>query len=132
MMYARINADPTLNPDKLSRPSPVLLRFYELVEREAFEAADYVSLNKDDKTTLGADMVMREDLIIQPGEERILRKGLSPKTKYIAVMAEYLEIDKATWRAVLEVKQPTVKKVSFNRVAIKLDSRAVQLGPINE
>jgi len=131
-MQGRINADPMLNPDELSRPSPVLLRFYELVEREAFEAADFVSLDKDDKTTLGADLVARKDLIIQPGEERDLRKTLSPKTKFIAVMAAYREIDKATWRAVLEVKRPTVNKGAFNQVAIKLDSLAVQLSLLNK
>ena len=48
-----------LNPSVNQRPSPVLLRVYELKSPTAFNQADFMALYQADQATLGADLVER-------------------------------------------------------------------------
>jgi type VI secretion system protein VasD len=109
----KITATPTLNADVRSRPSPIVMRVYELAARNAFDTADFVSLYERDKETLAADLVSREEIVLQPGETRDWKKKLAPATKFIAVVAAYREIERANWRTVQPVKQEAVNKLSI-------------------
>lgn len=121
---ARITATPTLNADARSRPSPLVMRVYELSARNAFDTADFVSLYERDKEALAADLVSREEIVLQPGETRDWKKKLSPQTKFLGVVAAYREIERASWRAVLPIKQ-----VAVNRLAIQAEDLTIRLAP---
>jgi type VI secretion system protein VasD len=123
-VVARITTAATLNPDVRRRPSPLVVRVYELAARNAFDSADFVSLYERDKDALAADLVTREEIVLQPGEARDWNKKLMPQTKFIAVVAAYREIERASWRAVLPIKQ-----VAVNRVTIQADELAIRLVP---
>lgn len=118
----KITATPTLNADVRSRPSPVVMRVYELAARNAFDTADFVSLYERDKETLAADLVSREEIVLQPGETRDWKKKLAPTTRFIAVVAAYREIERANWRAV----QP-VKPAAVNKLSIRAEDLTIQL-----
>ena len=121
---ARITAAPGLNADTRKRPSPLVLRIYELAGRNAFDTSDFVSLYERDKDTLAADLVARDELVLQPGEVRDWKKTLAPQTRFIAVVAAYREIERAGWRAV----QP-IKTVARNPLVIQADDLAVKIAP---
>ena len=63
-----ISAAADLNPSVSQRPSPLQLRIYELRTAAAFNQADFVALYQSDTATLGADLVAREELMLQPGK----------------------------------------------------------------
>lgn len=120
----KISAATTLNADVRSRPSPIVMRVYELAARNAFDTADFVSLYERDKETLAADLVSREEIVLQPGESRDWKKKLAPATKFVAVLAAYREIERANWRAVQPVKQAAVNKLS-----IRAEDLTIRLAP---
>ncbi|PIM51005.1 type VI secretion system lipoprotein TssJ [Roseateles chitinivorans] len=99
-----IQASAQLNPSVNKRPSPLLVRVYELKSANAFNAADFISLYQKDQAELGAEMVAREEMTLQPGESRpIAKKTLSPETRFIAVFGAYRDLEHARWRAVVPV-----------------------------
>lgn len=99
-----IEAAPQLNPSVNQRPSPLMLRVYELKSPALFNAADFMALYQSDQATLAADMVAREEFILQPGEKRAYAKTFGPDTRFIGVIGAYRNLERATWRAVVPVQ----------------------------
>lgn len=99
-----IEASPRLNPSINQRPSPLLMRVYELRTPAAFSNADFMALYQSDQAALATDIVAREEFMLQPGENRAVRKTLAADTRYIGVLGIYRNLEKATWRAVVPVQ----------------------------
>lgn len=110
-----------VNPDARRRPSPVVVRVFELKAPTLFEQADFVSLYEKDQAVLAAELVSREEFVLRPGETRPINKPLSPDTRFIGVMAAFRELERARWRAVVPVA--VGKK---NVVTIELDGIVVK------
>ena len=98
-----IQASPQLNPSVNQRPSPLVLRVYELKSPAAFNSADFMALYQGDQATLAADLVARDEFMLQPGENRPYKKTLGADTKFIGVIGAYRNLEKSTWRAVVQV-----------------------------
>ena len=122
LISAALQATTSINPDARNRPSPVVIRVYELKTPAAFESADFFSLFDKDQATLGADMVAREEFTMRPGDSKNINRELKPDTRFIAVFAGFREVEKSTWRAVMPL---TIGQK--NTVQISLDARAVSL-----
>ncbi len=109
-------AKDTVNPDDKGRASPVLVRVYELKTENAFENADYFTLEKADKTLLTQDLLVRDEFILRPGESRDIERKLNPDTQALGFLVGYRELGKATWRAVY--KLPPAPEAAWYRAAI--------------
>ena len=116
-----IIASSGINPDARSRPSPVVVRMYELKASAQFESADFLSLYDKDQAVLGADIVVRDEFVLQPGEKKAIHKPLLADTKFIGVVAAFRELERARWRALVAVLPN-----KNNLIAINLDGIAVQ------
>ncbi|WP_122765927.1 type VI secretion system lipoprotein TssJ, partial [Pseudomonas viridiflava] len=64
----KLTASDQVNPDLNGRPSPVVVRLFELKLPVAFENADFFSLYERAKESLAPDMVASEELELRPGE----------------------------------------------------------------
>jgi type VI secretion system protein VasD len=100
-----IVVDPNINPDLSGRPSPVIVRTYELKSVSAFEAASSSALlhGDKDKDSLGADVVERKELTIFPGTNSWLKIPLTPQTRFLGVTAAFRDVDRAKWRASMAI-----------------------------
>ncbi|RMF19975.1 MAG: type VI secretion system lipoprotein TssJ [Gammaproteobacteria bacterium] len=99
----RVTAGGDVNPDLSGRPSPVVVRVFELRASSVFENADFVALYEYTQDTLGVDLVKSEEWVLAPGENRRFKYALSPETNFVAVMAAYRDISSANWRYTLPV-----------------------------
>lgn len=115
-----IQAVPTLNPSVSQRPSPLRLRVYELRSPTAFNQADFMALYQGDQAALGADLLGRDEFVLQPGETLPYAKVLAPDTRFIGVVAVYRDLERATWRTVVPVQASKVHQFD-----IRADSLAV-------
>lgn len=120
-----LQAAADLNPSSSQRPSPVLLRMYELKSATAFNQADFMSLYRGDQAALGADLVAREELTLNPGETRPLNKTLAPETRFVGVVALYRDLEHATWRTSVAIKPGTQHKLDIRaeRLAVTIKPR---------
>ncbi|WP_157793087.1 type VI secretion system lipoprotein TssJ [Bordetella genomosp. 8] len=100
-IHLRLTAAPDLNPDRDGRPSPVIVRIYELAQSDDFCQADFFDLYDNDKRILGKNLLSRSVLAVRPGQRLVLRPSLVPGTRYLAVFVAYRDIYRARWRAVV-------------------------------
>jgi type VI secretion system protein VasD len=116
-----IKADPTTNPDARGRPSPIVVRVYELKATGAFNSADFFSLFEKESEALGGDLVGREEFDLRPAESRPYKRQLQPDTKFIGVVAAFRDLENSRWREVASV--PAKKKEVT--VTVGVEARAV-------
>lgn len=121
-MEVSIEASPNLNPNANGRPSPIVLRFYELSSADVFENSDFFTLYDTEMATLGKFIVFRDEMNINPGQLKKLKREAKPETRYVGVIAAYRDLDNARWRGVLELK-PHKK----NKIMIHLGSLSVSI-----
>lgn len=117
-----VSAAADVNPAADGRPSPIVVRIYQLKEDAKFSNADFFALFDNDQQALGADLLAREEVELTPGEQRKVEFVVMGEAKYVAVMAAYRDIRNAQWRAV----QAAPKKGLLNLV--KKDAITVTAG----
>jgi type VI secretion system protein VasD len=120
-----LTASPASNPDRNDRPSPVLVRVYELRSAGAFETADFFSLLEEDRSLLGAEMLNRWEFQLAPGETETLDATFQPGSGYIAMVVAFRDIERAQWRAISEVVPNSENRLSamIGRLDVTLQPR---------
>lgn len=121
-----VAAAPGVNPSVSGRPSPLLLRIYELKAPTAFTAADFVSLYQRDQAELGTELVGREELTLAPGASVPFNRTLASETRFIGVFAAYRDLEHARWRAVLPVHTGKAHRLTIRAEALAL---TVEMAP---
>lgn len=135
LLAGLLTPDPTLlnlqvttaldtNPDARRRPSPLVLRVYELSGHALFDTADFLALFERDRETLGAEMLGKEEWVMAPGSVRVLDKKLAPEVRHLGFIAGYRDLERARWRLVVPVKLQV-----RNTVRLRADARALALDP---
>jgi len=119
---ATLDAHANVNPDARARPSPVVVRFYELKSVGAFNGADFFSLYDHDKEVLGAELVASEEFDLRPGEKRPMARTLQTDTRYIGVVAAFRDLERSQWRATAAVPPNKASTVD-----VTIDDRTVSL-----
>ena len=120
LLNGSIQAAAGVNPSVSKRPSPLLVRIYELKGDTAFNNADFVALFQRDQAELGADMVNREEIMLNPGETRPITKKLAPETRFIGVFAAYRDLERSHWRAIV-----TIEVGKKNNLLVRADELAI-------
>lgn len=98
---AKVVAATDVNPDAKARPSPVVVRFYELKSLAAFSGADFFSLWENDQAALGAELAAREEMHLKPGETLAFSRTVQPGVTHLGVVVAYRDLEHAVWRGVL-------------------------------
>ena len=118
-----VQAAVNLNPSSSGRPSPVVVRVYELKAAAPFESADFLSLFEKDQATLGGDVIARDEFVLRPGETKAIKRELDADSKFIAVMAIFRDLERSKWRAVAPLASG-----KDNTMSIRLATSAVSIG----
>ena len=100
------------NPDAGGRPSPVVVRVYQLKDDAAFVNADFFAIFDKEEATLAGSLVGREEFLLTPGDKRTEEFGVSREAKFVGVAAAFRDIRNSQWR----VLQPAPKKGLVNIV----------------
>ena len=122
LLRGAITVDSNVNPDRAGRPSPIVVRIYELKSIAAFNGADFFALFDNEQATLSSELVGREEFQLQPAETRQYRRQLQPDTKFIGVVGAFRDLEQARWRQAVPVpskRSPTI--------TVGLQARAVTL-----
>lgn len=129
VLNAKVVASADVNPDARKRPSPVVVRIFELKAPTLFEQADFVSLFEKDQAALGGEFVSREEFVMRPGETKQVNKPLSPDTKFVGVMVAFRELERARWRAVVPVAAGKKNVVSIDLADITVQAKRTSPKP---
>lgn len=123
-----LTASDQLNPDLNGRPSPVVVRLFELRHPVAFENADFFSLYDRARETLAPDLITSEELELRPGETVTLRLDIAGGGRYVGVLAAYRDLPRAQWRYTLPIAAARVTEANLvldrDGIAVHLESMA--------
>jgi len=92
-----------LNPDLNGRPSPIVVRLFELKHPVAFENADFFSLYERARESLAPDLVASEELELRPGETLSLKLSVKEGSRYVGILAAYRDLPETRWRHTVPV-----------------------------
>lgn len=113
-----------LNPSADGQATPVRVRLYELKSGAAFDRADYFSLVDAASATLAADLLVQDELLIQPGQQLTVERQLDEQSRLLGVVVAYRELDSAVWRQLVSI--PSHQTSQLN---VSLGARAVTATP---
>ncbi|TXC80111.1 type VI secretion system lipoprotein TssJ [Paraburkholderia azotifigens] len=113
-----IAASSGVNPDDEKRAAPVVVRVYELKNADAFNSADFFSLQDKDKVMLADDLVVRDQFQLRPGEHKTIQRDADQATTMLGVIAAYRDLPNSVWRATWAV--PTSPAAAWYRFSPKL------------
>jgi type VI secretion system protein VasD len=122
LVRGTITVDPATNPDVNGRPSPIVVRVYELKSVGAFNGADFFSLFEKDQEVLGGELVGREEFHLRPADNRPYQRQLQPETRFIGVVAAFRDLERSLWRQAVPV--PAQRRAT---VSIGLERQAVKV-----
>ena len=122
---AQILASFEINPDANGRPSPLVVRIYELKSISAFNDADFFKLYDEEVATLGGDLLSREEFELTPGQSREIIHKANEQARFFAVVAAYRNIDQASWRAskALKLNSKNSLIVNINKLSVTINYR---------
>ena len=118
-----ISASADVNPDANGRPSPIVVRIYQLKTDAAFTAADFFALFDDDKKVLGPELISRDEFMLGPAERRTIEVTVATETRYVGAVAAFRDIRNAQWRSLV----PSPRKgltMSVERARVTLTAAA--------
>jgi len=102
-LKSEVIAAENINPNRRGTPQPVKLHVFYLAHDEAFLQANFLDLADPESAVLGDELVRRAEQLIGPGETLELDEEFDEAAKFIGVIAEFTELDQATWRAIAAV-----------------------------
>lgn len=117
----RIEPAININPDSRDRPSPLVLRVYQLAARNAFQNSDFFNLYDHGSRTLDQDLIAVEEIVVRPGKVHKHSLRLNRQTRYIGIMAAFRDIENAQWRLVTEADPQ-----DYDKIEIRIDRLTLQ------
>lgn len=109
-----------LNPDLHGRPSPIVLRLYELKNPVTFEHAEFFSLYQQPQETLALDLIAHEELELRPGQSQELNLLTTAEGTYLGVLAAYRNLPEARWQQVIPLRVG-----QLNQLHLQLDELGI-------
>lgn len=106
-----VASQPNVNPDHTGRPSPVIMRIYELRSDLAFQQADFYSLFEKYMQVLAADILSAKELTCTPGMPYEVSYEPLPETRYLGVIAGFRQLERAQWRLIVPIDAKGKNKV---------------------
>ncbi|WP_051311317.1 type VI secretion system lipoprotein TssJ [Bradyrhizobium sp. Cp5.3] len=115
-----IEADELVNPNAHGKPSPVVVRIYELKSTASFTQAQFFELFDDDSRRLGPDLVAKREVELTPGDKVDFERNTPIETRNVGVIAGFRSGSAAQWRSTVEIRPDR-----DNRVSVKVTAQAV-------
>ena len=109
----KLTASDQVNPDLNGRPSPIVVRLFELKYPVTFENADFFSLYERAKEALTPDLVAVEELELRPGETVELKLSVEEGSRYVGVLAAYRDLPETKWRYTVQVTPAQVTEADL-------------------
>jgi type VI secretion system protein VasD len=120
--HVTIAAGADANPDGSGRPSPVVVRVYQLTADAAFTGADFFGLFDDEQKVLGAELVSRTEIVLAPSERRTIDIAVSADARFLGAIAAFRDIRNSEWRVLVPTWREGLKNmtVSVERARVVL------------
>ncbi|MEO6527583.1 MAG: type VI secretion system lipoprotein TssJ [Gemmatimonadaceae bacterium] len=104
------------------RGNAVVIRVYQLSDREKFDRTSLVALWRDETGTLGSALIGKQELTLLPGARETLRIKVAKGTQFVGVVADFISPEAEQWRRVYPVAA-----VRDNRITLRVGQRQLSV-----
>ena len=122
-----VSSTADINRNEYGEPLAVVVRIYQLKDRRSFESASFEELWKKDYQILGNDLVMKEEITMDPAYQRHIELPRHDQAEYLAAMAVYRQPDGASWRDVDKMPGNFITRRFDRKVHITLEKNRLIL-----
>jgi type VI secretion system VasD/TssJ family lipoprotein len=98
-----VASQPNVNPDHSGRPSPLIIKMYELHGDLGFKQSDFQSLFNEPVKTLGTDLIAADELVFIPAEARSIAYEPMPETRFVGIIGGFRQMERAHWRVIVPI-----------------------------
>jgi len=127
----RVTLLPTnrLNPDESGAPLSVIVRVYQLRNRDRFERAEFRTLWKTDEKVLEGDLLERKEVTVYPETKTSVELQVDQKkgVQFLGVMALFRKPEGELWRQVTSSDVSTWIPFATPTVKLILDQHKLKL-----
>lgn len=116
-------ASADVNPDANGRPSPIVVRIYQLKADAAFQSAEFFALYDNEQQALAADFISRDEFVLAPGASQQTQLAVSPAARFVGIVAAYRDVRAAEWRVVVPVPIRNNSTISVERARVQVTRR---------
>jgi type VI secretion system protein VasD len=95
-----VDSSVDLNPDADGRPSPVVVRIYQLSSATDFLSAEFSAVYRNDAGILGKTLISKQEFVAIPGEHDTMQWDVASETRALGVLVAFRDIDHAHWRLI--------------------------------
>lgn len=85
------------------RATPLKIRIFFLRSNIRFLEADFFGLQNNANALLGEELLKSEQFFLLPEENKTISDTAPEGTRYIGIIAEYLQLDNKIWRVALPI-----------------------------
>jgi type VI secretion system protein VasD len=120
--YVQINTTADVNSAPGAPGAPVSLRVYQLASPDAFTGAEFYPLYNADKTTLGPDLLKKDEMVMIPSTTKSMTLTPADQVKTIAVFGAFANFGAVAWRVSADVPahQTTTFTITASSAGLKL------------
>lgn len=102
-VHLSVVASPTINPTPDGEPRPVLLRVYQLKDDIRMQNASFDEVWKQDATTLGEDLVTRDELYAYPETRTEVKFERNPDARHVVAAGMFRGWQGKSWFVAFEL-----------------------------
>lgn len=122
-----LSSTANINVNDHDEPLPVVVRIYQLSEAHLFEQASFDRLWKNDVLALGETLVMKEELIISPADQRRFAMSRHDQAKYVAAVAIFRNPGEEGWKAIQPLSTNFLTRRMSSHVRVSLKGTTIAL-----
>jgi type VI secretion system protein VasD len=118
-----------INLNHSGRPSPVLLRLFQLKDGAKFLSASFDDVTARSDQVLAAALVGSDARMVQPGTTVSVSLEVPPETRLLGVVAEYSDLANSQWRAASPAPEGGLLTLfKDHTLLVTVDRQAVAVG----
>lgn len=105
-LHIQASADAVINRDAAGAPLSVVIRSYQLNDRQAFDrlAFDALAGARPEAALLDKTLVTQQEFVLTPGATVSIPLSLSPETRFLGIAGLFLKPDAQAWRALVDAQ----------------------------
>lgn len=119
----KFNTTNFINPDHHNHALPILIRIYQLAQADSFKEATFHQLWLYDNNVLGAAIINRQEIVINPDSTITVKINPDKRANYMGIIALYRTPKHSQWRLIQSM--PGTVSAVFSQISIKISGNTM-------
>ncbi|RMG59005.1 MAG: type VI secretion system lipoprotein TssJ [Gammaproteobacteria bacterium] len=122
-----LSSSANINMDRENHPLPVVVRVYQLSDITAFEQASFKDLWRNDIGVLGDQLLVHQEIVIDPASQKTLTIKRHPRAAWVGVMAVFRSPIDRNWKDWKKLSTSWVGRKLSSSIDVRLQGNRIEI-----